>query len=68
MPRTLTIFFPDGTTEYWLTTLDFTPGDKIERNGRTWTVTSIGGSKGDGQGRHMTVTVSAADDGTPRDG
>jgi hypothetical protein len=57
MPRTLTIFFPNGATEYWLTALVFEPGDKLDRNGATWIVTSVGSPEGDGESRHTTITV-----------
>jgi hypothetical protein len=55
MPRTLTMFFPDGKTEYWLTALVFEPGDKLERYGETWIVTSVGET--DGHVKHMSVTL-----------
>lgn len=57
MPRTLTIFFPDGETEYWFTALVFEEGEKLTRNGKIWIVTSIGRPDGDGDGKHMTITV-----------
>jgi hypothetical protein len=66
MPRTLTIFFPDGKTEYWLTALVFDAGDKLDHNGGSWIVTSVGGSEGDGDGRHLTVTVRPHSDGDSR--
>jgi hypothetical protein len=59
MPRTLTMFFPDGRTEYWLTALVFEPGDKLKRNGATWIVTSVGSPERDGERRHTTITVRA---------
>ena len=35
MPRQLAIFFPDGQTEYWLTTKTFEVGARLElRNQR----------------------------------
>ena len=60
MPRTLTIFFPDGRTiEYWYTALVFKVGDSLERNGESWIVTSIAPRDGgdDGDGKHTTITV-----------
>lgn len=63
MPRTLTILFPDGSTEYWLTELDFKPGDKLPRDGTSWIVTSVGGLEAHAGGtRHMSVTVRADGD------
>jgi hypothetical protein len=54
MPRTLTILFPDGRTEYWFTALVFGVGDRFQRNGESLIVTSIappdGGQDGDGDG------------------
>ena len=69
MPRQLAIFFPDGRTEYWLTTLVFVVGDKFARSGQTWVITSISTPDGhhstaeDGDGRHPTVTVRLDGDG-----
>jgi hypothetical protein len=64
LPRTLTIFFPDGTSEYWLTELVFQPGDKLQRNGGSWVVASVGRPEAYAGGtRHMTVTVGAEGDG-----
>jgi hypothetical protein len=60
LPRSLTIFFPDGrTTEYWYTALVFKVGDSLERNGESWIVTSIALPDGgdDGDGNHTTITV-----------
>jgi hypothetical protein len=55
MPRTLTMFFPDGKTEYWLTAMIFKSGDKLNRNGQTWIVSSVGET--DGQIKHMSITL-----------
>jgi len=69
VPRQLSIFFPDGRSEYWLTTMVFVVGDRIERHGQTWIVTSIATPDGhlssseDGDGRHPTVTVRLDGDG-----
>ena len=60
MPRTLTIFFPEGRTEYWLTALVFEPGDTLDREGVPWIVTSVGSPERDGEGRHTTVTLRAS--------
>ena len=64
MPRTLTLFFPDGRTAYWLTALVFEPGDKLDREGGSWLVTSVGSPERDTEGRHTTATLRAySDDG-----
>jgi hypothetical protein len=63
MPRQLAIFFPDGRTEYWLTARVFSVGDRIDRYGTAWVVTSITMPDGhwaqtaDGDSRHATITV-----------
>ena len=64
MPRSLTIFFPNGETEYWFTASVFTPGDTLERNNKTWEVTSVAPPAGsaDGDGKHTTITVRAVGD------
>jgi len=41
-PRTLAILFPDGQTQFWLTKRVFAIGDKLNRDGKTWIVTSLG--------------------------
>jgi hypothetical protein len=61
VPRTLTILFPDGKTEFWLTTRVFKPGDKLQRYGRSWIVTSIGGRESEVDGRHTTVELRPHD-------
>jgi hypothetical protein len=63
VPRTLTIFFPGRKTEYWFTALVFRPGDKLERNGASWVVTSVGDFGDNGDGKHMTVTLRPDGDG-----
>jgi hypothetical protein len=62
LARQLSIFFPDGRTEFWLTAMVFEVGDKLDRAGKTWVVTSIATPDGhgvseDGDTRHATVTV-----------
>jgi hypothetical protein len=60
VPRTLTIFYPDGgATEDWYTALVFKVGDRLERNGDSWIVTSVAPLDGgdDGDGKHTTITV-----------
>ena len=72
MPRQLTIFFPDGQTEYWLTTRVFGVGDTFSRGGVAWIVTSITAPDGqrsdvsDEDGRHATITLRLDCDGDRR--
>jgi hypothetical protein len=63
VPRQLTIFFPDRRTEYWFTAAVFAVGDRFERNGSSWIVTSIAPPDGgtDGDGTHATITVRPDD-------
>ena len=67
MPRQLTIFFPDGRTEYWLTASVFDVGDTFERHGSAWAITSITSPDGhtartaEGDARHATITVPPDD-------
>jgi hypothetical protein len=49
MPRTLSLLYPDGETEFWLTDKLFDVGDKITRNGETWVITSLGNFNRDGK-------------------
>ncbi len=42
MPRTLSLLFPNGETQFWFTEQTFVVGDKITRDGQTWIVTSLG--------------------------
>ena len=59
MPRTLSLLFPDGDTQFWLTDQLFAVGDTITRDGRAWIVTSLGNFNRDGMA--MAVTVRPAD-------
>jgi hypothetical protein len=52
---------PHGRHEYWVTELIFKVGDKLERFGATWIVTSVGETD-EMTGKHMTVTVRRADE------
>jgi hypothetical protein len=67
MPRQLAIFFPNGRTEYWLTTRTFAVGDAYDRGGERWIVTSITTPSGfttsteDGDPRHATITLGVDD-------
>ena len=65
MPRTVTILFPDGKTEYWFTGLIFDVGDKLGRNGEPWIVTSVG--EPDSDGTHTTITLRHDGDSPPGD-
>jgi hypothetical protein len=64
VPRSLTIFFPNRKTEYWFTASVFRPGDTVERNNKTWEVTSVSPPAGgaDGVGKHTTITLRAVGD------
>jgi hypothetical protein len=64
VPRTLSILFPDRETEYWFTERVFVVGDRLERNGATWVVTSVGAT--DGKSKHMSVTVRPDGDGAAK--
>jgi hypothetical protein len=55
MPRTLSLLFPDGDTEFWLTEQLFDVGDKITRGDKTWIVTSLGNFNRDGKALAVTV-------------
>jgi hypothetical protein len=66
VPRSLTILFPDGRAEFWLTALVFAPGDKLEREGKSYIVTSIGDFGTGDDRRHMTVTVRLDHDTEPQ--
>jgi hypothetical protein len=59
VPRTLTLLFPDGKREYWLTALVFKVGDKLGRNGKPWVVASVG--EPNAAGKHTTVTLQPED-------
>ena len=49
MPRTLSLLFPNGETQFWLTEQMFEVGDRITRDGQTWVITSLGNFNGDSQ-------------------
>ena len=57
MPRTLTITYPDGRREYWLTDQVFEPGDLLERAAGSWIVVSVDGHNE--AGKHTSVVVRA---------
>jgi len=60
MPRTLSLFFPNGETQFWLTEQLFDVGDEITRDGQTWIVASLGNFNRDGKA--LAVTVRPDDD------
>ena len=55
MPRTLSLLFPNGNTEFWLTEKLFEVGDKITYGGDSWIVTSLGNFNRDGKAMAVTV-------------
>jgi hypothetical protein len=55
MPRMLSLLFPNGETQFWLTERIFVVGDKITRNGQTWIVTSLGNFNRDGKALAVTL-------------
>ena len=55
MPRTLTIKYPDGQREFWLTDQVFVPGDLLERGDGSWFVVSV--DDPNQAGKHTTVLV-----------
>ena len=62
MPRTLTIFYPDGHKEYWFTDLLLQPGDLLDRPRGSWIVESV--SDLNEAGKYTTVVVRAGDSST----
>ena len=60
MPRTLSLLFPNGETQFWLTQQLFDVGDEITRDGQTWIVASLGNFNRDGKA--LAVTVRPDDD------
>jgi hypothetical protein len=60
MPRTLSLLFPNGETQFWLTEQLFDVGDEITRDGQTWIVASLGNFNRDGKA--LAVTVRPDDD------
>jgi hypothetical protein len=57
--ETLTILYPDGEREFWLTNRTFAPGDVLERKRRSWIVVRID----DGFGRKESTVVVMPGDG-----
>ncbi len=60
MPRTLSLLFPNGETQFWLTEQMFEVGDRITRDGQTWVITSLGNFNRDGKA--LAVTLRADGD------
>ena len=57
MPRTLSLLFPNGETQFWLTEQMFEVGDRITRDGQIWVVTSLGNFNRDGKALAVTLRV-----------
>jgi hypothetical protein len=55
VPRTLSLLFPNGETQFWLTEKTFGVGDRITRDGQTWVVTSLGNFNRDGKALAVTL-------------
>jgi len=55
VPRTLTIYYPDGRREYWLTDQVFEVGDLLERAAGSWFVESV--DDPNEAGKHTCVVV-----------
>ncbi len=55
MPRTLTITYPDGHREFWLTDQVYEIGDLLDRAAGSWVVLSVG--ELNDAGKHTTVIV-----------
>jgi hypothetical protein len=68
MPRTLSLLFPNGDTEFWLTEQLFEVGDKISRNGDTWIVTGLGNFNRDGKALALTVRLDGDSQSTDDEG
>jgi hypothetical protein len=60
MPRTPSLLFPNGETQFWLTEQVFEVGDRIVRDGQTWVMTSLGNFNRDGKA--LAVTLRADSD------
>ena len=60
MPRMLSLLFPNGETQFWVTERIFSVGDKITRNRYTWIVTSLGNFNRDGKA--LAVTLRSDDE------
>lgn len=63
-PRMLSLLFPDGQTQFWLTETVFAVGDKITRDRQTWIVTSLGNFNRDGKA--LAVTLRAEEELPPK--
>lgn len=57
MPRTLSLLFPNGGTQFWLTEQMFEVGDRITRDGQTRVITGLGNFNRDGKAMAVTVRL-----------
>jgi hypothetical protein len=53
--QALSILYPDGTRELWLTQRTFAPGEVLERNRRSWVVVRIDEDLGRNAGRTVVL-------------
>jgi hypothetical protein len=53
--QALSILYPDGERELWLTQRTFAPGDVLERNRRSWVVVRIDEGIGRNAGRTVVL-------------
>ena len=60
MPRTLSLRFPEGDTEFWLTEQAFAVGDTLIHNARVWMVTGLGDFNK--AGKEMTIMLRLDDE------
>ena len=58
MPRTLSLLFPNGDTQFWLTDEMFDVGDRITRDGHTWVITGLGNFNRDGKALAVTLRLN----------
>jgi hypothetical protein len=55
----LSLLYPDGKTEFWLTDKLFDVGDKIAYGGQSLIVTSLGNFNRDGKAMAVTVRLDS---------
>lgn len=53
--RTVTVRFPGGEREYWLTDQVFAVGDTVRGKGRSWVVSGV--EQENENGGHLTITL-----------
>jgi hypothetical protein len=56
----LTILYPDGEREFWLTHRNFAPGDVLKRNRSSWVVVRIDDGVGPNHSSTVVVMPKAA--------